>query len=163
MASIAERRRQSGWIGQSRPRRTQVSRGRIQQLVDCLRSPQMLRRVERKLWPRAVSTRADRMAARSVSPVHPRTTPASHRWFPRATVRANSRMSAAAGHPPSAFRNIDGRTDVLQRIQHAQERGDRLDFGIVGIRADAHRCGAVLPDCSETPAFHRTPPPTPDP
>ena len=66
-------------------------------------------------------------------------------------------------HRPSAFRNIDGRADVLQRVQHPQERGDRLDLGIVGVRADAHR-NAQRPGCwSGTPAFHRTPPPTRDP
>ena len=46
-----------------------------------------------------------------------------------------------ARHRLSPLRDIDGRPDVLQRIQDSKERGDRLNFRVVGVRADSDRRG----------------------
>ena len=128
--SIAERRRQGGWIGESRPRRTQVSCGRIQQILDCVWIAQMRPASSASLAASSL-TRADRMPGSTVLPAHPRTEPPSHRSFPRATV-GPARACHRRFHPPSALRNIDGRSDVLQRVQDAQNAAIACTSGSFG-------------------------------
>ena len=103
----------------------------------------MRRHVERHVWRRAASTGADRMAGSLSSDRAPSDRPPLHHRF-RERQPGQVAHVVSLRHRPSTLRHIDGRTDVFQRVQHAQERRDRQDFRIVGVRTNVDRCGDVL-------------------
>ena len=51
---------------------------------------------------------------------------------------ARSRASSSCGHSLRSSDQREGRADILERVQHPQERGDGLHFRIVRVRADLH-------------------------